>query len=81
VIDLPPPASVVVTEQQLLTRYGPVCQRWWTPTPDWTGHVLLSKTRTQGTQPKAQKQSTTPRKRVSWRMSVVQCTHVQTPPP
>jgi transposase len=40
VIDLPPPAPVVVTEHQLLKRYCPVCQRWWTPTPDWTGHVL-----------------------------------------
>ncbi|HKC73036.1 MAG TPA: IS66 family transposase zinc-finger binding domain-containing protein, partial [Chloroflexota bacterium] len=40
VIDLPPPLPVVVTEHQLLKRYCPVCQRWWTPTPDWTGQVL-----------------------------------------
>jgi len=40
VIDLPPPPPVVVTEHQLLKRYCPVCQRWWTPTPDWTGQVL-----------------------------------------
>jgi len=38
---------------------------------------MLSKTRTHGTQPRARKQSTSPRKRVSWRMSAVKRTQVQ----
>ena len=40
VIDLPPPASVVVTEHHILKRYCPVCQRWQVPSPDWGGQVL-----------------------------------------
>jgi hypothetical protein len=38
---------------------------------------MLSKTSTHGTQPSEQRQSTRPRKSVSWRISVVQRTHVQ----
>src|SRR5437763_6217321 len=40
VIDVPPPPPAEVTEHQLLKRYCPVCQRWWTPTPAWDGQVL-----------------------------------------
>jgi hypothetical protein len=38
---------------------------------------MLSKTSTQGTQPRATKQSTSPRKGVSWRMSAVKRTQAQ----
>jgi hypothetical protein len=38
---------------------------------------MLSKTSTQGTQPRATQQSTSPRNSVSWRMSAVKRTQVQ----
>ncbi len=40
VIDRPEPTPVVVTEHRFLKRQCPACDRWQTPTPDWTGVVL-----------------------------------------
>ncbi|MDQ6810270.1 MAG: transposase, partial [Actinomycetota bacterium] len=35
VLDLPPPAPVVVTEHQILKRWCPQCARWRAPRVDW----------------------------------------------
>ncbi len=40
VVDLPPPAPVVVTEHQLLKRYCCHCERWHTPQVSFQGQVL-----------------------------------------
>ncbi len=35
VLDLPPPAAIVVTDHQILKRWCPCCARWRAPKVDW----------------------------------------------